>query len=58
VAKFFMNASRGAVARVGSLKQLHVASGTNETLEAMGELVLANLQAHFCGKPVLTPFLE
>ena len=36
----------------------HVASGTNETREAMGELVLANLKAHFCGKPVLTPFLE
>jgi lactate dehydrogenase-like 2-hydroxyacid dehydrogenase len=36
----------------------HVVSGTNETREAMGELVLANLKAHFCGRPVLTPFLE
>jgi lactate dehydrogenase-like 2-hydroxyacid dehydrogenase len=33
----------------------HVASGTNETREAMGKLVLANLEAHFSGKPVLTP---
>jgi len=32
----------------------HVASGTNETRQAMGELVFANLQAHFAGKPVLT----
>jgi len=33
----------------------HVASGTNETREAMGQLVLANLEAHFAGKPALTP---
>jgi lactate dehydrogenase-like 2-hydroxyacid dehydrogenase len=32
----------------------HIASGTNETREAMAELVFANLQAHFSGKPVLT----
>jgi lactate dehydrogenase-like 2-hydroxyacid dehydrogenase len=36
----------------------HVASGTNETREAMGKLVLANLEAHFGGKPVLTPVLR
>jgi lactate dehydrogenase-like 2-hydroxyacid dehydrogenase len=32
----------------------HVASGTNETREAMSELVFANLRAHFSGSPVLT----
>jgi lactate dehydrogenase-like 2-hydroxyacid dehydrogenase len=32
----------------------HVGSGTHETREAMADLVLANLDAHFAGKPVLT----
>lgn len=32
----------------------HLASGTHETREAMGQLTFANLQAHFSGKPVLT----
>ncbi|MFK8080180.1 MAG: 2-hydroxyacid dehydrogenase [Granulosicoccus sp.] len=35
--------------------QPHNASGTWETREAMGQLVLDNLQAHFKGKPLLTP---
>ena len=33
----------------------HVASATNETRQKMGDLVLANLRAHFAGKPLLTP---
>jgi hydroxypyruvate reductase len=32
----------------------HIASGTNETRNAMSELAFANLHAHFAGKPVLT----
>jgi lactate dehydrogenase-like 2-hydroxyacid dehydrogenase len=32
----------------------HMASGTTETRRAMGELVLANLEAHFDGRPLLT----
>ena len=32
----------------------HLASGTHETRDAMGQLTFANLQAHFSGKPVLT----
>lgn len=35
--------------------QPHNASGTWETREAMGKLVLDNLQAHFDDKPLLTP---
>jgi len=33
----------------------HIASSTNETRRAMGDLVYDNLRAHFDGKPVLTP---
>lgn len=33
----------------------HAASGTVETREAMGKLVLGNLAAHFAGEPLLTP---
>lgn len=33
----------------------HLASSTVETREAMARLVLANLEAHFAGRPVLTP---
>lgn len=32
----------------------HMASGTRETREAMANLVLANLSAHFAGQPLLT----
>lgn len=32
----------------------HVGSGTHQTRQAMGDLVLKNLEAHFAGKPVLT----
>lgn len=32
----------------------HMASGTTETRRAMAELVLANLEAHFAGRPLLT----
>jgi hydroxypyruvate reductase len=36
--------------------QPHHASGTIETRSAMGDLLLRNLEAHFAGKPLLTPF--
>lgn len=32
----------------------HIGSATRETRAAMGELTVANLRAHFAGKPVLT----
>ena len=35
--------------------QPHNASGTWETREAMGKLVLDNLAAHFASQPLLTP---
>jgi len=35
--------------------QPHVASGTHETRQAMGQLVLDNVAAHFGGRPLLTP---
>ncbi|KAL3511784.1 hypothetical protein ACH5RR_024501 [Cinchona calisaya] len=35
----------------------HVGSDTVETCKAMADLVLANLEAHFLGKPLLTPVL-
>ena len=37
--------------------QPHNASGTWEAREAMGKLVLDNLDAHFAGKPLLTPIV-
>lgn len=33
----------------------HVGSGTHQTRRAMADLVLANLDAHFAGKPLPTP---
>jgi lactate dehydrogenase-like 2-hydroxyacid dehydrogenase len=33
----------------------HIGSGTFETRKAMGKLVRDNLEAHFAGKPLLTP---
>jgi len=33
----------------------HMASGTWQTRKAMADLAFANLEAHFAGKPVLTP---
>jgi D-3-phosphoglycerate dehydrogenase len=36
--------------------QPHHASGTIETRSAMGDLVARNLEAHFAGEPLLTPF--
>lgn len=33
----------------------HVGSATRETRKAMGDLAVANLVAHFAGKPLLTP---
>ncbi len=33
----------------------HIGSSTREVREARGEKLLANLRAHFAGKPVLTP---
>jgi lactate dehydrogenase-like 2-hydroxyacid dehydrogenase len=35
----------------------HMASGTVETRHAMADLTFANLEAHFAGKPVVTPVL-
>ncbi|HUP97872.1 MAG TPA: 2-hydroxyacid dehydrogenase [Usitatibacter sp.] len=35
--------------------QPHVASATHQTRQAMGQLVIDNLAAHFAGKPLLTP---
>jgi hydroxypyruvate reductase len=35
--------------------QPHMASGTLESRYAMGDLVIRNLEAHFAGKPLLTP---
>ena len=31
----------------------HVGSATHETRKGMGDLVLANLEAHFAGKPLV-----
>lgn len=39
------------------LLQPHQASGTVETRKAMGELVRANLAAHFAGSPLVTPVI-
>ena len=36
----------------------HMASATHETRQAMADLAVANLQAHFSGKPALTPVPE
>ena len=36
----------------------HMASATHETRQAMADLAVANLQAHFSGRPVLTPVPE
>jgi hydroxypyruvate reductase len=33
----------------------HIASGTAETRAAMADLVVANFEAHFAGRPLLTP---
>jgi lactate dehydrogenase-like 2-hydroxyacid dehydrogenase len=33
----------------------HIGSATRETRQAMGDLTIDNLLAHFAGKPVLTP---
>jgi lactate dehydrogenase-like 2-hydroxyacid dehydrogenase len=35
----------------------HVGSATVETRRAMSQLVLDNLDAHFAGRPLLTPVL-
>jgi lactate dehydrogenase-like 2-hydroxyacid dehydrogenase len=35
--------------------QPHAGSATHETRRAMGDLMVANLRAHFAGEPVLTP---
>jgi lactate dehydrogenase-like 2-hydroxyacid dehydrogenase len=36
--------------------QPHHGSGTLETRSVMADLVVRNLEAHFAGKPLLTPF--
>lgn len=35
----------------------HVGSDTEETSKAMADLVIANLEAHVTGKPLLTPMV-
>lgn len=35
--------------------QPHIGSGTFETHQAMANMVVANLEAHFAGKPLLNP---
>ena len=35
----------------------HIASATHATRRAMGNLIIDNLQAHFAGKPLLTPVI-
>ena len=36
----------------------HMASATHETRQAMADLALANLQAHFAGQALLSPVPE
>ncbi|HEY9685376.1 MAG TPA: 2-hydroxyacid dehydrogenase [Coleofasciculaceae cyanobacterium] len=36
----------------------HIASATTETRHAMGEVVLANLKAHFTGQQLITPIFQ
>jgi lactate dehydrogenase-like 2-hydroxyacid dehydrogenase len=36
----------------------HIGSATRETRQAMADLALANLAAHFAGRPLLTPVPE
>ncbi|MFT3820384.1 MAG: 2-hydroxyacid dehydrogenase [Rubrivivax sp.] len=36
----------------------HIGSGTRETRQAMADLALANLEAHFAGRPLPTPVPE
>lgn len=36
----------------------HIGSATGQTRQAMADLAFANLQAHFAGKPLLTPVPE
>jgi lactate dehydrogenase-like 2-hydroxyacid dehydrogenase len=35
--------------------QPHMSSSSHETRAAMADLVMANLRAHFAGKPLPTP---
>ena len=36
----------------------HIGSATRETRQAMADLALGNLRAHFAGQPLLTPVPE
>ena len=36
----------------------HIGSATRETRQAMADLALGNLKAHFAGQPLLTPVPE
>ncbi len=36
----------------------HIGSGTHQTRQAMADLAAANLQAHFAGKPLISPVPE
>ena len=49
------NAPEALMATENVVMTPHIASSTHETRRAMADLVLANLRAHFAGKPVPTP---
>jgi len=46
---------QGFMALDNVVLQPHVGSATHKTRRAMGELMMANLAAHFAGKPLVTP---
>jgi lactate dehydrogenase-like 2-hydroxyacid dehydrogenase len=45
------------LARENVVLMPHTGSATHGTQKAMGDLVIANLEAHFAGRPLLTPVL-
>ena len=49
------NVSPTLLALPNVLVQPHHGSATVETRTAIGQLMIANISAHFAGKPVLTP---
>ena len=49
------NIDQRLLAFANVLVQPHQSSGTVETRKAMGKLVRDNLEAHFAGRPLVTP---
>lgn len=49
------NVPKALFAMENVVLQPHQGSATTDTRKAMGDLVVANLEAHFAGKPLLTP---